>query len=74
MEKQDIMWKEKNIWKNRISCGKERRNGKVGYYVERKEEMEKQDIMWKEKKKWKSRISCGKRKSYEGMKCWKKKC
>ena len=30
--------------------------------------------MWKGKKKWKSRILCGKRKSYEWMKCWKKKC
>ena len=61
MEKYGIMWKGK-------------RYGKVGYNVERKEEMEKQDIMWKGKKKWKSRILCGKRKSYEWMKCWKKKC
>ena len=35
------MWKGRNKWKSRISSGKERRNGKVGYNVERKEEMEK---------------------------------
>ena len=35
------MWKGRKKWKSRISCGKERRNGKVGYNVERKEEMEK---------------------------------
>ena len=47
-------------WKSKVSSRKERRNGKVGYHVERKEHMEKQDIMWKGKKKWKSRILCGK--------------
>jgi len=48
------MWIGKKKWKSRISCGKEkkkpksrvpckkgRRNGKVGYRVERKEKMEK---------------------------------
>jgi len=30
------MWKGKKKWKSRISRGKERTNGKVGYHVERK--------------------------------------
>ena len=64
MKKQNIVQKGKKKWKSRISCGKERRNGKVGYHVDRKEEMEKQDIMWKGKKKRKSRVPCNCKKGY----------
>ena len=33
------MWKGKKKWKSRISCGKERRNGKVEYHVEKEKVM-----------------------------------